>query len=162
MAIHTSFIDLRKCRKNTNWTIVLNIWLVFLFSFGKTSAAFKLKGKFELNKVLLKLWHIKWEKRSLFDLINFTGISCSWHVFLPSNLFISLEIFGLSTNSKEKFKSFSFMQFLILKILGWFSYFPIAFNTWSSILYKFDSSSGTCSMPSLLKILLKKIMKCLH
>ena len=27
---------------------------------------------------------------------------------LPSSLFISLEIFGLSPNSKEKFKTFSF------------------------------------------------------
>ena len=46
-------------------------------------------------------------KKILFDLINFTGILCSWDAFLPSNLFISLEIFGLTTNSKEKFKAFS-------------------------------------------------------
>ena len=55
----------------------------------------------------LWIWYIKREKRSLFDLINFTGISCSWHTFLPSDLFISLEIFGLWTNSEEKFRSFS-------------------------------------------------------
>ena len=31
LVIYTSFIDLRECRKNTNWMIVLNIWLVLFY-----------------------------------------------------------------------------------------------------------------------------------
>ena len=105
LVIDTSFIDLRGRRKNTNWTIVLNIWLVFLFMCWQNICFFE--GKLELDKELLKLWYVNREKRSLFDLINFTGISCSWHAFFLSNLFVSFEISGLSTNSKEKYKSFS-------------------------------------------------------
>ena len=121
--------------------------LSFFLCVVRVSAAFKFQGKFELNNELLKLQYTKREKRYLFDLINFTGISCSWHA-----------IFVLSPNSKENFKSFFFIQVSILKILGRFSYFAIAFNIRSSILDKFYSSSGTCCMPSLSTILVKKLL----
>ena len=40
LIIHTSFRDLRKRMKNTNWMIVLNIRLVFLLCVVRISAAF--------------------------------------------------------------------------------------------------------------------------
>ena len=54
LVIHTSVTDHRESRKNTNWTIVLNISLAFLLL-----AVFKFERKLELKKELLKLWHIK-------------------------------------------------------------------------------------------------------
>ena len=103
------FINLIERSKNTNLTIVPNIWLVFL-CVGRISAAFTFEEKIELSKELLKLWYIKWEKRSLFDLISFTGISCSWHAFVLSNLFPLkfLVYIRIQKKNSDLFPSYSF------------------------------------------------------
>ena len=75
LVIYASFIDLREHIKNTNWRIVLNL-SSFLYV-GRTSASFKFDAKLELNNELMKLWCIKWEKRSFLNLINFKGLSFS-------------------------------------------------------------------------------------
>ena len=45
LVIHSSFINLWERRKNTNWTIVLNIWLVFLFMCWQNICSFQVWEK---------------------------------------------------------------------------------------------------------------------
>ena len=57
LAIHTSFINLRERRKNTDWTICSISDLSFFLCVGIMSAVFQFESKLEMSKELLKLWY---------------------------------------------------------------------------------------------------------
>ena len=54
LVIHTSFINLWERRKNTNWTIVLNIWLVFLFMCWQNICCFQVWGKIRTEQGVIE------------------------------------------------------------------------------------------------------------
>ena len=86
-------------RKNTNWTIVLNIWLFFLLMYYQL-ICLKVWRKMRTEQKFMEILVYKVRK---LNFVRFeTGMSFSWHTFLTFLTFISLETFGLSTNSKKK------------------------------------------------------------
>ena len=54
LVIHTSFINLWERKKNTNWTIVLNIWLAFLFMCWQNICCFQVWGKIRTEKGVIE------------------------------------------------------------------------------------------------------------
>ena len=90
------------------------------------------------------------------SLIILTGISLPWQAFLLFSFCNSLNIFFLSINLKEDI--FLPIISLILRMLGWFSYFWIAQKTGSIILGLVILSPRLLSMLRLGTILLKNVL----
>ena len=88
-----------------------------------------------------------------------TGTSLSWQAFLGFNLRNLLKIVSLiiKLNEKDIFLFFNFS--FILMILGWFSYFFIAFKTGSELLRFFVISTKLLSTWIFWVMLLKNVLK---
>ena len=86
-------------------------------------------------------------------------ISLSWQAFLGFNLRNLFKIVSLiiKLNEKDIFLFFNFS--FILMILGWFSYFFIAFKTGSELLRFFVISAKLLSTRRFWVMLLKKVLK---
>ena len=95
----------------------------------------------------------------IYFLIILTGIPLSWQALLGFNLRNSFKIVYLITKLKEKDIFLFFIFSFILMILGYFSYFVIAFKTWSEILRFSVISTKLLSNFRFWVILLKKVLK---
>ena len=80
---------------------------------GVTFANFKQSGSLLFSKDSLKYLHIISAKRSLFLLIDLTGISLSWIAYEESNICISSRICSFETKLKENLGVFSCSEVLV-------------------------------------------------